>query len=983
MAIFYTDSASFNSLTVTGSTIMSASSNNDALKLIGSASSIFSITGSAGGIFAVTDLPPSDSNLFSVSSGSVTIFSIDYFRNVSISGSTSITGSLNVTAGITGSLFGTASWAINALTASYFGGSVISASYASSSTSASYARTASYYGGSVTSASYASSSTSASYASSSTSASFATTASYFGGSVTSASYASSSTSASYASSSTSASYAVTSSYANNFTVAGTLTAQTIVVQTVTSSIDYVTGSSRFGSLITNTHVFTGSMSISGSITGFAGVTNNLTASYAITASYYGGSVTSASYASSSTSASYASSSTSASFATTASYYGGSVTSASYASSSTSASYASSSTSASFATTASYYGGSVVSSSYASASTSASYASSSTSASFASTASIVNTLNTGSGIYYPTFVTGSGNQVRYINSSSFNYNASTNVLTVTSSYASQSLSSSFATTASYFGGSVTSASYASSSTSASYASSSTSASFASTASYVNTLNQSVLITGSLTIGTSSLGSNENTLVLGPSPAGGNGEGGQLLLQAPNSGSYTSASMLDNWQNYTRLLRGSNISSDAVVTQWNMHSKQVSFPAYNSVSAFVGTAVANLAVDSGGNILTVSTSGGTVFPYTGIAQINGGLIVTGSITSSGAIYSLANGAMYFRGGDDAEFWDINVTNTVGIYGQQDQGVASIKLGNGGGTISGRSGSIGIGTTTPNSASLHVNGNIFATSFTGSLLGTAATASYYGGSVTSASYASSSTSASYASNSTSASFTSTASYINPLNQTVTITGSLNVSGSGTGTTIFTSNTDTLLLTGSAIITGSVIVTGSINVSGSITGSLFGTATTASYVLNAQTASYIITAQTASYVLTAQTASYVATAVSAQSASTFTITTTLILDKTLTDYASVASSIVGSNNLFTQATGSYTSGFFKYTAANGTNTRAGEVVSAWNGTTVSYTDFSTVDIGDTSGVTTAVSIVAGNVQFNISTGTSGWSIKSLATFM
>ena len=58
--------------------------------------------------------------------------------------------------------------------------------------------------------------------------------------------------------------ATTASYADNFTVAGTLTAQTLVVQTITSSVDYVTGSTRFGSLSSNTHTFTGSMSVSGS-----------------------------------------------------------------------------------------------------------------------------------------------------------------------------------------------------------------------------------------------------------------------------------------------------------------------------------------------------------------------------------------------------------------------------------------------------------------------------------------------------------------------------------------------------------------------------------------------------------------------------------------------------------------------------------------------------------------------------------------------
>jgi len=60
--------------------------------------------------------------------------------------------------------------------------------------------------------------------------------------------------------------ATTSSYADNFTVAGTLTAQTIVAQTITSSTDFVTGSTRFGSLLANTHQFTGSVSMTGSLT---------------------------------------------------------------------------------------------------------------------------------------------------------------------------------------------------------------------------------------------------------------------------------------------------------------------------------------------------------------------------------------------------------------------------------------------------------------------------------------------------------------------------------------------------------------------------------------------------------------------------------------------------------------------------------------------------------------------------------------------
>jgi hypothetical protein len=59
--------------------------------------------------------------------------------------------------------------------------------------------------------------------------------------------------------------AQTASFANTFTVNSTLTAQTLVVQTITSSVDYVTGSTRFGSLLDNTHIFTGSIDTSGSI----------------------------------------------------------------------------------------------------------------------------------------------------------------------------------------------------------------------------------------------------------------------------------------------------------------------------------------------------------------------------------------------------------------------------------------------------------------------------------------------------------------------------------------------------------------------------------------------------------------------------------------------------------------------------------------------------------------------------------------------
>ena len=64
----------------------------------------------------------------------------------------------------------------------------------------------------------------------------------------------------------SASYAQTASYSDTFKVAGTLTAQTLVVQTISSSIIYSSGSNTFGNSLANNQIFTGSVSITGSLT---------------------------------------------------------------------------------------------------------------------------------------------------------------------------------------------------------------------------------------------------------------------------------------------------------------------------------------------------------------------------------------------------------------------------------------------------------------------------------------------------------------------------------------------------------------------------------------------------------------------------------------------------------------------------------------------------------------------------------------------
>jgi len=236
--------------------------------------------------------------------------------------------------------------------------------------------------------------------------------------------------------------------------------------------------------------------------------------------------------------------------------------------------------ASFALTASYatLAASAISSSFASTSISSSFSSRSISSSFASTASFLQGI-------------------------------------VTS--ASYALSSSFASTASFYGGSVTSASNAATASlalriSASSINSNNNKLYGSSnvesidwnarATYdtsniksinwddrtlFDTSGSTVLnwTLGTLTVRLTSSGTTENTLTLGPPPAGGTGEGGQLGLQAVG-GSYTSASFLDTWQDQFRILKGPNGGSTAGLMYMNLHTGNTQFVGAITASTYSG-------------------------------------------------------------------------------------------------------------------------------------------------------------------------------------------------------------------------------------------------------------------------------------------------------------------------------------------------------------------------------------------------------------
>jgi hypothetical protein len=76
--------------------------------------------------------------------------------------------------------------------------------------------------------------------------------------------------------------------------------------------------------------------------------------------------------------------------------------------------------------------------------------------------------------------------------------------------------------------------------------------------------------------------------------------------------------------------------------------------------------------------------------------------------------------------------------------------------------------------------------------------------------------------------------------------------------------------------------------------------------------------------------------------------------------------------------ATGSYNAAYFDYTINDGTNYRAGTVMSVWNPSTIEYTETSTNDLGNTAQATFVVDVVSGIARLKFSNVSGTWSVKT-----
>jgi hypothetical protein len=205
---------------------------------------------------------------------------------------------------------------------------------------------------------------------------------------------------------------------------------------------------------------------------------------------------------------------------------------------------------------------------------------------------------------------------------------------------------------------------------------------------------------------------------------------------------------------------------------------------------------------------------------------------------------------------------------------------------------------------------------------------------------------------------------------------TGNLTLQNGGT----FTDAGFRLDVSGSTRLNGNTRITGSLDVSGSITTT--GTLTAQTLVVQTITSSIIYSSGSNIFgnnITNTQTFTG-----SVGITGSLSITgSSYSFNNTLNTYFITSSAPSGSNVIFSQPTGSYTSAFFKYTISSGSNARAGEVISVWNSTTSSYTDYTTTDIGNTAAVISLVAISGNNVVYTVSSSNGGWTIKSLVVYI
>ena len=85
------------------------------------------------------------------------------------------------------------------------------------------------------------------------------------------------------------------------------------------------------------------------------------------------------------------------------------------------------------------------------------------------------------------------------------------------------------------------------------------------------------------------------------------------------------------------------------------------------------------------------------------------------------------------------------------------------------------------------------------------------------------------------------------------------------------------------------------------------------------------------------------------------------------------------GTTSIYAIPTSGYTGAFFDYIINDGTNLRAGSIMSIWNGSSINFTEVTTNSIGNTSAVTFSVILSGSNAVLRITSSSGTWIIKTI----
>lgn len=112
------------------------------------------------------------------------------------------------------------------------------------------------------------------------------------------------------------------------------------------------------------------------------------------------------------------------------------------------------------------------------------------------------------------------------------------------------------------------------------------------------------------------------------------------------------------------------------------------------------------------------------------------------------------------------------------------------------------------------------------------------------------------------------------------------------------------------------------------------------------------------------------------------FSDNTTLIgnyQDPMLITTTKLVTTASGAFTIYALPTASYDTAFFEYSIRSGSNARAGSIMAIQNSTSVNFTETTTTDFGSTSGLTLGVFVTGSSMILTGSATTSGWTIKTI----